>query len=577
MTDSEKTSGLSVERKLRLAWKRERRFHATRGICHLLLWAAGLGLADFFVDWYFLLPGYGRMALLVLNIATLAVVFYRAWWRHLEAYDPVRIALQVERRHPDLKSLLVSYIQFGDAGGRLENMSTELIAAARRLAVAATAPMDFREIVNWGDLRRVSLFSVAVVVCCGGLSLNWPEFFSTLFYRLLNPTASTAYPTRTHIAEITGPVTVPQGSSVTLAVRGDGLIPASGTLYIKPQEGQWERLLMPPAQDRRFAYTFDQVQRSFSYRVRLGDATSETYEVRTIPAPHVVQTRARLHYPDYTHLKDKEVETLHLEVPEGTQVSVELVCDLALKAAEVLTEGTKAAPLVLGPDGRTATVAWTVTESFPFHFRWTEREHGFVFESDVTYFVRVVPDSAPEVEIVTPTEDDKATLNKKLAIRYRAADDYGIAKATILYTLNDGAEQTRPIGTFDKSPVEEQVLWVLRDTIPGLKEGDTLTFAVEVADNHAGQAGPNVSRSRPLRLDIVSVPEYLRYVFEKRERLRKEIEAMHEEEAGASKEVKTLQAEPMPVLPAVPGTAPAPTPGTAPPPAPATPAAPATK
>ena len=547
-TEIEQPAGRTVERKLRQAWRQQRRFHTTRGLCLLALWAAALVLADFLVDWLFLLPGYGRVILVAINLAALAAVFYRGWWRHLERYDPVRIALQVERQHPDLKSILVSYVQFGDGGRDTGHMSPQLIQAVRRLAALATAPLDFREIVHWRDLARVAGFSACVVFLCGGLSLNWPEFFSTLFYRLIHPAASTGYPTRTRIEEVTGSLTVPQGAAVALEARCSGLVPASGTLMIRPQVGSWERLVMPAGEGQKFAYRFEQALRGFTYRVRLGDATSEVYAVRVVPPPHVVRTLARLRFPAYTKLADKEVDSLQLEVPEGTEVALELGCDKPLQAAAVVQEGEggPVTPMRLDADGRAARMAWTVKESFPFHFRWTERDHGFVYDGDVTYFIRVVPDMPPDIELVSPAEDDKATVEKKLAIRYRAADDYGIAQAAIVYALNGGPEQRRPIGTFDKPSLEEQRVWPLKETLAGLKEGDALVLAVEVADNRAAEAGPNVSRSRPVRLDIVSVAEYLRYVFEKRERLMKEVRALHEEETGASKEVKTLKEEPIP-------------------------------
>jgi hypothetical protein len=563
-----------VEQKLRQAWHRERRFHTTRGICHFLLWLGALILVDFLVDWLFLLPGYGRLALLVLNVGTLLLVLYRSWWRHLRPYNPVRIALQVERRHPDLKSLLVSYIQFADVKADAEHMSPQLIEATRRLAVEATRPIDFREIIHWRDITRVSLFSAGVVLFCGALSLNWPEFFSTLFYRLLNPGASIGYPTRTHLESVTGNLTVPQGSPVTLQAACSGMVPLNGTLSIRPQEGEWENLIMPQAADRTFAYRFEQVARGFSYRVRLGDARSEDFQVRVVPPPHVLKTRVRLHYPPYTKWPDRQTDTLHLEVPEGTEVAADLVCDRALAAALVVYEDGTTGPVRLSEDGCLASVGWTVTKSFPFHFRWTGKEEGFVYEGEMTYFVKALTDTPPEVEIVFPTEDDKATVGKKLALRFRAGDDYGIAKAAIVYSLNGGEEQRRPIGDFDRAAIDEQAAWKLKDTLTGLKEGDTLAFAVEVTDNRTGEGGANVARSRPLRLDIVSVAEYLRHILEKREQLYKEIEAMHEDETGASTEVKTMRQEaggPAPSAPAAPA---APSPGTptpaatAPPPAP---------
>jgi len=548
---AERPTGQTVERKLRAAWRRQRRFHNTRGLCHMLLWLAALLVVDFLVDWLFLLPGYGRVILLAVNLVALGVVFYRAWWRHLRRYDPVRVALQVERRHPELKSLLVSYVQFGRGLHGGENMSLELVEACRRLAIAATAPINFREIVNFRDLARVGVFSAVVVLACGGMSLNWAEFSATLFYRLLNPTAAVTYPTRTHITEITGDATIPEGASLTLEARCEGLVPMQGTLSIKPQDGQWEKLLLYRGDGLLFAYKFDRVFRGFVYRARVGDATSPTYEVRTVPAPHLVRTRVRLRYPEYTGLGTKEVDTLHLEVPEDTEVQWNLECDRPLAAAQMVREETEVLPMQVDAAGAVATLTRTVTKSFPCRFRWKEREHGFIYDGDVTYFVQVIPDTAPEVEVLAPTEDEKATVNKRLAVRFRATDDYRVVSAAIRFSVNDGPEQSWAIGSYNRSPVEAEAVWKLKDSIPNLKEGDVINLAVEVTDNRVGKEGPNVSRSRPFRLEIVSIAEYLRYIYEKRERLFKEMEALHGEETGAADEVKTLKEIPL-VVPELP-------------------------
>jgi len=58
-----------VARKLRRAWKKERHYYHTRGVCYLALWAAAMVLLDFAVDFLFRLPGYGRLALLGVNVA----------------------------------------------------------------------------------------------------------------------------------------------------------------------------------------------------------------------------------------------------------------------------------------------------------------------------------------------------------------------------------------------------------------------------------------------------------------------------------------------------------------------------
>ncbi len=82
-----------IEEKLRQAWHKERRYFHARGICHVLVWLVALIALDFAVDWLLEIPGYARVLLLAINIATLSVVVYRNWLRYLKPFDRTRVAL----------------------------------------------------------------------------------------------------------------------------------------------------------------------------------------------------------------------------------------------------------------------------------------------------------------------------------------------------------------------------------------------------------------------------------------------------------------------------------------------------
>src|SRR5258706_14147439 len=106
-------AGTMIDAKLRRAWGKERRYFHTRGICQVLVWLVALIVLDFAVDWLLEIPGWARVLLLAINIATIAVVVYRNWLRYLKPYDRTRVALEVEGRHPELESLLLSFVQLG--------------------------------------------------------------------------------------------------------------------------------------------------------------------------------------------------------------------------------------------------------------------------------------------------------------------------------------------------------------------------------------------------------------------------------------------------------------------------------
>ena len=52
----------------------------------------------------------------------------------------------------------------------------------------------------------------------------------------------------------------------------------------------------------------------------------------------------------------------------------------------------------------------------------------------------------------------------------------------------------------------------LKASLPGVKEGDLVTCEIEASDNRQGKSGPNLGRSRPIRVQIVNETEYAQYI-----------------------------------------------------------------
>src|SRR5581483_11112406 len=128
---------------------------------------------------------------------------HRHWVRYLQRFDPTRVALQVERLHPGLNNLLVSYVQLNGHTKSLHG-SPRLIEAMRGQAIHAAGPLSFAGIVNFKDLRKL-LSASAVVLCLFlGSSVFAGEFYGVLLARLLNPFTDLGYPTKTKIHEVSG-------------------------------------------------------------------------------------------------------------------------------------------------------------------------------------------------------------------------------------------------------------------------------------------------------------------------------------------------------------------------------------
>jgi hypothetical protein len=546
-------AGDFIERKLHRAWRKERWYYHTRGLSVLLVWVVGLILLDLLVDWLFLarpgMPGGWRLVLLATNLAAVVVVVHHYWLRYLKRFDAVRVALQVERKHPELRSLLVSYIQVGDEAARAQHASPALVAAFKRQAIEIARPMDFREIVTFKQLERLLAFSAGVLLFFAAVSAYRSDFFNTLLRRMLNPGSRLEYPTRTVIEKVgPGNWQVREGDDVTITAVCLGEIPQKGELHVRTEGGSWETMPLLRQGRDSFAYTFSDVHQSFDYYLALGDDESEAYRITVVAGPKVIERRITLKFPPHTNLPTRENESYYIEAPEGTEITWRLTLDKPVREAYVVKAPVGGGKMTVSADGMTVEGSLPAWEPFEYYFRWRLAAPDFVYHTPGRYTVNVIPDASPRVDVLHPPQDTIATVRKRFSVEFRANDDYGLTQAWLIYSVNGGAEQTWDLGPLSGQSVRETRTRKLADLVPGLKENDKIVYHVRVADNRVGKEGRNLAESRKRRIDVLSIPDYLRAMYEESTRWTTEVEALHGEETEAAEQVETMKP---------PGTAPA--------------------
>ncbi len=703
-----------IDVKLRRAWRKERRYQHYRAACQIALWVVSLLVLTFVLDWQLRLPWYGRLMLLGFNVGVLGWSIWHYWLRHLRQFDPVRVALQVESHNPELESLLVSFVQLRQEQGDDAHISPSLLNAMRQQAIEVTGPIDFKRIINYAQLKRILIVSLAAVLFFTGISVNWNDYFKALVVRMINPAANVQYPTRTNITNVSGDLVVQQGERVVIDVAAEGMVPQEGRLHVRPIDGDWERLPLLQQEPNQFAARFTDVYQSFDYWVKLGDDRTEKFRVTVVPPPQIVGTKVIATYPSYTGTASAEKNVLNITVPEGTQLQWELTLDRPLSKGAIMpdspglmigdetaggilaevwtgikgsaitdltkharfkhvpnhtqvakrfelpksygdnygsrlrgfvipprtgryrfylnsddqgqlwlspsadprskqliaktsahrtkgdftsTEEQQSKPVTLragrryyiealmkegigddhvavawkGPGirkreviqgkylrpwegegaahrptydmqlddtGTTVRIIGKADASFGYQFRWVEREHNYTYDEEVQYFVTVTPDAPPQVELAHPSEDIKATIRKTLNLTFRANDDYGIAKAWLVWQLNESQEQRLELNTYAKPVIEDTIPLRLTSIAPGIQVGDTLTYSVEVADNRSGE--PHLVRSAVRNMYVVSVAEYQQYIFERMNDMAREVKDVRDVEVDGRKEVDSI-------------------------------------
>ena len=570
-------AGPSIESKLHRAWSQERRFYNLRGLSRFLIWLVAMILLDFLIDWLIVgakRTGSTRFLLLGMNVVVLTWVFWHEWLRYLKQFDPVVVALEVERKHPELASLLVSYTQLDTLASNQRDVSMELVEAMRVQAIVRTRPLDFREVVDFRQIRTLLLVCLAVLLFFTAISVNWSEHMRSLLLRMAG--GESKYPTDTQVVMTSGNVTIQKGTKVQVWAQARGVIPDKGQLYIRPEragdeeEEDWQVVTLGRhPKGVTFTHTL-RITSNHVYYIRLGDDQSEQFTITVVGKPRIVSSLVRATYPPHV------VETpqagredfngkLDLKVPEGTDLAWTLTCDPPVKGAKVTitddrqtqtpspaTTKPTTAPVPAGPttidaaispDGREVTFSTPkVDRSFRYAIEWTEKKNEFVYD-DNPHSVTVLFDTKPEVELIRPTADGKGTVTKSMDILAQARDDYGLVKAQLVYTINNGkavrlssADCLRKVtGRMPRIPFK----FALGKVIAGLEDGFSLTYWIEVTDNRPDE--PHVSRSEKRNLEILSADRYRDWFREQVQAQIDLVERARDEELKSSSQVKDLK------------------------------------
>ena len=173
-------------------------------------------------------------------------------------------------------------------------------------------------------------------------------------------------------------------------------------------------------------------------------------------------------------------------------------------------------------------------ENFSFWFDLKDTE-GFNNRDAVHYDVRGFRDEAPRVVIDEPKTDRDVPADATVPVRLILDDDYGLHSSRLIYRLATGdsephAEVAIPLWTVDSQGTQATVRFVKHEEISyrwelsplKLAVGTVITLYADARDFDTFK-GPNIGKSREIRLRIVSKEDAARQSEDARRELREEI------------------------------------------------------
>jgi len=512
------------------------------------------------------MPRSARMVLLVVLAGVLIVLVRRLLVGRLQrALPDDSLALLLERQHPEIGGRLVTAVQLSDPRRTGDAHAPELLQQVHQEAVESVGNVDSSRVFCWDPIKRKALVVVPLMLAVVALLLLSPNVFGRAASRLLLltdqpwPRKASLEMVGIEVPRVTaaeddtgalvripfenGVVRLGKGTSATLKVRAkadDAIVPDVCTLYYRTSDGtrgQANMRRVGRVVDGYQAFALDGPPLSglasdLSFSVRGLDARLEDYSIQTVSPPSISQLQVQSFYPDYlradTSSSQPDLVTDYqpgLRLREGSRAVLQGTASkpLASLDVQVLSGETVLSDvdLELASDGLTFRLTIDDLQAPTSVVLVPADRQSITAQAPFRYFLGVVTDMSPEMELRLQGIDLAVTPEARLPIVGTIQDDYGVTAAEV--SVVPVSEQS-PQPTSEPLVVDREGRFAtaldLRDlTTAGrlapLQPGQAINVFGEAADGY-DLGADHLSRSEVYRLEIVT-PDALLALLERRE------------------------------------------------------------
>jgi hypothetical protein len=228
--------------------------------------------------------------------------------------------------------------------------------------------------------------------------------------------------------------------------------------------------------------------------------------------PVVGDLEATLTFPAYSRRAPLPLPSSSGDVRglPGTKVALEARVLVPATAVEVVVEDPdklvpeKERTIAATLDGDRIKVELTIAKSTTYRFAVRSPQGTRSVETSPRT-IEAEPDQAPHVQLMAPAEELDVTNLRRVELAYVIEDDFGIVSADLVWEA--GKDKGRKAIQLDAAPggrVQGKVLWDIAEI--QVPSGGEVRYWMESKDND-NVGGPNIGKSRELRLRVVSPRE----------------------------------------------------------------------
>ncbi|HOM49803.1 MAG TPA: hypothetical protein PLV57_01535 [Phycisphaerae bacterium] len=533
----------TILRRLASLGRRVRLYLLLDGLAVLIAVGVAFMLITLGVDYFARLDWDMRVA----QLASIAVVLVAVGWRFLirPLLVPVRrdqLAVLVERKYPQLHSLLVTAVDFLDKPVK-PPVSPGMVEHVIHRATHEAAELPFHAVLAHGRARQRAAISLACLSLVVAFALAAPQTMGLWMRRNLL-LESVPWPQRNRLTVenlVDGRLVVPRNEDVTISAVVDPGYEPPRQVFIEhvSTTGARSREQMPAMShgDVRFTHTFERLAQSRRCRITGGDATTDWFEIQVVDRPQIKRAVIEIAPPAYTGMEAYELRPgqTAAEVLVGSEVRFRIEANKPLVRATLVQEEpnreTEIAEAAVR-DGVYLDAAVTPAATSTYQFLLLD-ELGLTNRSErlvpVRFNVRLVADKPPVVKMRVKDAGDMITKDAILPVEATFNDQYGLATAAIACEITrEGASPqpfNEPIPGFTPGTrsFTRTIEW--SGAAHGLTESDRLTLFCEARD-YDDVSGPNVGKSAPLSFRVVSHEELLAELSRREQEHRRDFERL---------------------------------------------------
>lgn len=401
----------------------------------------------------------------------------------------------------------------------------ELLAQLQQSTEALSRGVKPLRLVRDRRLPRLALGVLAAVGAYAALAVLPGYEFPLMVRRFLAPAANLPKPSFVHIRVSPEKLVLGRGEEAVIQAEIDGEIPpvfawlyrlagaAPGRCVMATAPGRAAdvRVDLAGARDlnriqrRLFIFSQAELEASFSYRLRCGDAETAVHFVEVVAQPRITELRLVAKPPAYTRRPAAEIVNPRQAVQlfPGTQVELQFTVDQEVPERRLLLGAKEGPPPKWDAATRTGRHAFTMQDKLDIEIR-VRNGRGFANAERARVSLVRLDDRPPQLQLEYPAGDLTVVPGELIPVQALAEDDLEIVRAGFRFQLNPDANPDAPFQELPLSVPEPRGTRLaitenfdLGQTTAG--PGDELVLVVRVRDS----AG-NDAESRPVRLRITA-------------------------------------------------------------------------